>query len=165
MPGTFLKHNPIGIATMTSAQTANRTLETRQRGFERSPPTAQIVLVEDEEMVLEVIVGMLAVGGITPRTTATSAEELLADPDLAKPDLLITNITLGAGMDGFTLAETLRRKWPNLAVLYISGRFPQTSLTTDHHTGWLSKPFTMAALLDKVGRLARGGVMALGHAG
>ena len=67
----------------------------------------ELILVDDDELVREVLAELLASERYDVTTYAT-AEDLLAQADRAcAPDVIVTDINLGRGMDG--LGETERR--------------------------------------------------------
>jgi DNA-binding response OmpR family regulator len=76
--------------------------------------------VEDEELVRRVGERALAQAGfaVTAAQTAAEARQLA---DRQRPDVLVTDVVLPGGIDGITLAEGLRARWPSLPVLLVSG--------------------------------------------
>ncbi len=81
---------------------------------------ASVLYVEDEELVRRVGERALARAGFDVSAASTAAEaRRLADQ--RRPDILVTDIVLPGGVDGITLAEELRARWPALPVLLVSG--------------------------------------------
>jgi CheY-like chemotaxis protein len=70
----------------------------------------------------------------------------IAGPDTTI-DLLLTDITM-PGMNGVELADQLRRHYPHLQVLYMSGYALPSLVTSDMH--FIEKPFRPDALIKKV---------------
>jgi len=80
-----------------------------------------VLVVEDEADVRDIAVAFLRSLGYTVRaadSAATALEQLGAHADIA---LLFSDVVLGAGMNGFELAEAARRLRPDLPVLLTSG--------------------------------------------
>jgi DNA-binding NtrC family response regulator len=81
-----------------------------------------ILFVEDEPLLGELMSDALTERGFTVHV-APNADDALghlqSKPDI---DVLITDIDLGAGMDGAALAELARVLRPRLPVVYASGR-------------------------------------------
>jgi len=81
-----------------------------------------VVLVERERLAPE---GTEALDEVVPDTImAGNADAALqaarANPE-APPTVLVTHIDLGAGdMDGLALAGEVRRRWPNLEMVYVT---------------------------------------------
>jgi len=124
--------------------------------------TESILLVEDDRIVrahIEVALGDLGycVCGVADPRGALS---LFAVEHAF--DLLLTDVVIPGGMSGAELAVLLRRRWPDLSILYTSGcRVPPAlaaRLDNDPHGAFLAKPFrrrelatAVRALLDHTG--------------
>ena len=108
-----------------SAQIA-RTGAPAARGEAASVPlqTGRVLIVEDDPLVREHAARNMQEIGFDI-VLAASAEDALgalkAHPDIS---LLFTDIILGAGMDGASLAQEARRMCPGIRVLYTSGYVP-----------------------------------------
>jgi GGDEF domain-containing protein/CheY-like chemotaxis protein len=86
-------------------------------------------------------------------TTACSAEEALALPEsFPAPRIVITDVDLGAGMDGFEFCPVARRRWPSIDIVVISGRLPCSKqlATLGLHDVFLLKPVHMSALKSAI---------------
>jgi len=117
----------------------------------------QVLVVEAASLVREMIVEALLDAGLrvieaASAETALGAAEAVARP----PEVLITAIALHVGgMDGPALAATLRRRWPDLGVIYLaehSGDLAEDALDNREHC--LMKPFEPAHLARLVCGLA-----------
>jgi PAS domain S-box-containing protein len=117
------------------------------RGSER------ILVVEDDPQVREVTVRALRAAG-HPVLVAPGAREALAlEPrELAGLDLLVTDVVM-PGVDGRAVADELRRRRPDLRVLYVSG-YTEDAVVARGVLGtglaFLAKPFTPSALVARV---------------
>ncbi|MDX6514989.1 MAG: hypothetical protein QOH73_655 [Gaiellaceae bacterium] len=111
----------------------------------------QILLVEDDEHVRLLLVLTLELAGHEVHA-ASNAEDALACagllPDL---DLVVTDVCLPRG-SGVELVETLRAQRDDIAVLYITGHFEETTarLGLDRETPRLRKPFLPGELIAAV---------------
>ena len=88
---------------------------------------------------------------VTPAADGQEALQLLAGHPEGF-DLLLTDVVM-PGMSGFELAERLTRRWPETAVLHMSGYAnAQHASDGDSQAGQplLHKPFTPADLLAHV---------------
>lgn len=105
----------------------------------------RILVVDDEEEVREILAETLQDFGYAV-VTAASGEEAL--PVLNRDHsvvLVITDVRM-PGMSGLQLAEEIRRRWPRVKVVLISGYFvPQASPQR-----FLKKPFHMKDLTAMV---------------
>ena len=95
---------------------------------------------------------VLRTGGHTA-TTAASGEEALDRLATESFDLVVSDLSMGAGMNGWDLADQVRRRWPTLPVVLLTGWGASIDLAqAQEHgvTGVLSKPYNMADLLSIV---------------
>jgi PAS domain S-box-containing protein len=112
-----------------------------------APPGAKgetVLAVEDNEALLRVVVRQLEKLGYRA-IEARSPVEALALLEREKVDLLLTDIVMPGGMDGYGLARAVRSRWPGIKVVLTSG-FPETRIngqlaTTAPSAGLLSKPY------------------------
>ena len=154
-----------GFLTVTSAEGIGSTFSIhlpRHRGTERiaeAGPTTElrggretILLVEDEAALLETGCRLLEGAGYRVVATADPLEALRLVEEGLSPDLLATDLVM-PGLDGQQVYQHLRRLRPGLRVLFLSGYAAGTldleSLAASG-SGFLQKPFSRAALLQKV---------------
>jgi len=126
---------------------------------EASPGAGQqLLVVEDEGAIRELLEEMLQQLGYRVTIAANGGEALLAieEQGLA-PDLLITDVVM-PGMGGAELSDRLRRKIPDIKVLYMSG---YTDNAIVHHgvldpgKQFLEKPFNLSQLSRAVAQALR----------
>lgn len=114
-----------------------------------------ILLVEDEDAVRRLGIRVLERAGFEVRVAADAETGLelfeRAGGELA---LIITDVRL-PGRSGPAFAESLRRRRPDLKVLLISGDASDEAAASAASMAYLAKPFTSAALIDKVRELLR----------
>ena len=79
----------------------------------------RVVVVEDEAMIAWMLQSLLEDIGFCDVCIASSAEDAM-DKCLSHPDLLLTDINLGVGLDGVELARRLH-EGAELPVVFISG--------------------------------------------
>lgn len=84
------------------------------------PLKRRILVVEDEEMVREIVVWTLEDMGfdVLGASSGDQAVDVLGSSEI---DLLLTDIRMPGGIDGWTLAEKARAAMPDLPVIYVSG--------------------------------------------
>ncbi|MDB4899194.1 MAG: sensor protein [Gemmatimonadetes bacterium] len=114
-----------------------------------------ILVVEDEPRVRAVIRRMLERHGYTVREAATGDEAFSIVASMPKlPDLLLTDVIMPV-QSGPVLAERMRRRWPDLTVLFMSG-YTEDEIRRrglmGHDVTVLEKPLTLARLGEAVRR-------------
>ncbi len=81
----------------------------------------RVLLVEDELLIAEWVAESLEEQGFAVYTV-TNAMEALGHLKAEPVDVLFTDINLPGGLDGTALARRARELWPDLPVVYASGR-------------------------------------------
>jgi PAS domain S-box-containing protein len=120
-----------------------------------APPggTETILVVEDDPMVREYVVGQLRSLGYTIIEAVNGPNAIAALDSAPHVDLLFTDIVMPGGMSGRELADEVRRRYPQLKILFTSG---YTENAVVHHgrldpgVDLLNKPFAKRALAAKV---------------
>lgn len=120
-----------------------------------------VLLVEDEALIREMLAEDLEDAGLHV-AEASSAETALAAVGAAgdagrPPCVLVTDVNLGSGMDGLALVAEMRRRWPGVGVVVMTGRPANLDgRPSDPHEVRLLKPFALprltAAVQDLMGR-------------
>ncbi len=114
--------------------------------------TGKILLAEDSDVVRSTTRQVLADGGYDVVLARDAGEALIyCDKHPGEVDLLISDVVM-PGMDGIELAERLKKRFPRLRILLISG-YPDQAAS--RHGGldrdaFLEKPFDAHQLLSKV---------------
>jgi PAS domain S-box-containing protein len=111
-----------------------------------------VVVVDDDADVLSVVkLGLEKMGlKVFP---FSSAEQALPEIDAIAPQVVVTDLMLGDGMNGAELADELMKKHPDLPMLIISGN-PDQLLNNDefrhHSVNLLRKPFSHDKLREAI---------------
>ncbi len=129
-----------------------------------APCRAHILVVDDSEMVRTVVAKVLELDHHTVETVdhAERALEMMNERPTAW-DAVIMDLTMPR-MSGLEALAILRRRWPELPVVIMSG-FSQTGVPTlqdDPATAFLQKPFSTEQLLAVLSA-AMGGASSITH--
>jgi two-component system, cell cycle sensor histidine kinase and response regulator CckA len=109
-----------------------------------------IVLVDDEDDVRSVMRSVLRQKGYTVLDAASGADAIRSLADHTGPvDMLVTDVLM-PGMSGRELYEHLVRRHPGLKVLYVSGFADEAFGREPGGNAFLSKPFSLDTLAQKV---------------
>jgi CheY-like chemotaxis protein len=114
---------------------------------------ADVLLVENDTVVRGCIAEMLDDAGLRVAEAETASEALAFVRVSGPPALLVTDLRLGAGMDGLALIAALRDRSPALRTILISGG-ELADGALDLCDAFLRKPFRAADLLRAVHVLA-----------
>jgi CheY-like chemotaxis protein len=115
--------------------------------------SAMILVVDDDAAIRRLAQRMLEQRGYTVVVAETPADALeLANHGGSPIDLLVTDVVL-PGMNGRVLAEELRRQYPRLRVLYMSGYTDDAVVrrgVLERQTHFVQKPFGQSDFLRQV---------------
>ncbi len=113
-----------------------------------------ILLVEDEASVQTILRKMLQKQGYHVLAASHSGEAMAhVQANAAGIDLLITDVVLPEGLNGYELAQQLQEQNPRLRVLFVSGYSDQelsSTLPLDAKSAFLKKPFRLDNLTETV---------------
>jgi DNA-binding NarL/FixJ family response regulator len=125
-------------------------------------PPIRILIVDDHRMFREGIRSRLArYSRFKVIGEAASAEEAIKIMQQADPSVVILDIRM-QGPSGIDLARRLRREWPDVKILVLSGYdFDQyvRALARIGIHGYLLKDSPQEALIEALDEIARGGVV------
>ena len=119
-------------------------------------PKAQILVVDDEQMLLDMVSDALSFAGYDVVAAADGLTALSVVRSL-RPDLVILDVNMPEP-DGFQVARSLRSTDPNLPVLFLTARSDIEDLRTGFEAGgddYLTKPFRLEELRLRVEALLR----------
>jgi CheY-like chemotaxis protein len=117
-------------------------------GKQPQGPSYRVLAVDDEPALVKMLSFMLHEAGHTT-TTVMSAEAALEVLQTQKVDLVISDVGLGSGMNGWELTERIRQSWPTVPVLLATGwgaSIDPSEAQERGVAGVLSKPYRMAEL-------------------
>src|SRR5277367_6793111 len=118
-----------------------------------SPKETRLLIVDDDALICESLSFILAESGHRIRSTADGFSALV---ELRKeiPDILLSDLNM-PGMSGFELLSVVRRRFPAIRVIAMSGAFSgdavQPGVAAD---AFYEKATTMHALLKTVKEIA-----------
>jgi two-component system, cell cycle sensor histidine kinase and response regulator CckA len=142
---TFKVYLPLASESVESAKAATAPIPAR--GSET------ILLVEDEENVRSLVRDFLQNNGHTVLEAPNGAEAVrLAESHTGHIDLLVSDVIMPQ-MSGRELCDELRRRMPDLKVLFISGYTDDAVVrhgVVEGDVAFLQKPFSMRSLLSKI---------------
>ena len=144
-----------------AASRRETTVEPAEPAPEATPSVSRslrILAVDDEERLARLVAKMLSSQGHSV-TIATSGEQALADLDRQPFDLVISDLGLGTGMNGWDLADTLRQQYPTTRVILATGWGAGISPEEAAAHGVravIAKPYRARELRDLVASVAAG---------
>ena len=118
-----------------------------------------VLLVEDEPLLGELMTEALTDKGFAVVASTDAGGALRHLLSGAECDILFTDIDLGEGMDGATLAQLVHEMRSVLPIVYTSGRRSLHEFTTVPGAAFLPKPYSLSdvdrTLAQKLGEQQR----------
>ena len=123
-------------------------------------PKATILVVDDNATMRDLLVDTLDAIGYVP-TGASDGSEALQKLKEQKFDLMITDIMM-PGIDGIALLKEVRKDYPNLPVLFITGVASPEVVDRASPDGFLAKPFRISHIEQLIKDTLKGKDVAVG---
>jgi len=108
-----------------------------------------ILLVEDEPLVRLVAADLLADSHFQVIEAASAEEALTVLRAGVAVDVLVSDVEMPPGIDGFDLAWEVHRRWPTIAILIASGRKWPAEGNLPPGAGFLAKPYSNVTLVTR----------------
>ncbi|MBY0329815.1 MAG: response regulator [Acetobacteraceae bacterium] len=114
-------------------------------------PIMRVLLIEDDVLVRGLLSDALADDGVEVDGLSNAEDALILLGAGQVPDVLVSDVNLGAGLSGFDLADIARERHPDVEVILISGSAPEaTGFAARRHERFLQKPFAPDDLVAAV---------------
>ncbi len=114
-----------------------------------------VLLVEDEPLLGELMTEALTDQGFEVHAAPDAGDALRYLLSGADVDILFTDIDLGGGMDGATLAQLARQMRPKLPIVYTSGRRSPEQIAAVPGAAFLPKPYSLDDVSATLGQVMR----------
>jgi two-component system cell cycle sensor histidine kinase/response regulator CckA len=138
-----------GAVTLPPAEAVAKPVAKTEEPTDLTGDSAVVLLVEDEEAVRRGGKRMLETRGYTVHEAGSGVEalEIMEELDGAV-DIVVSDVVMPE-MDGPTLLTELRKKYPDLKFIFVSGYAEDAfarNLPADAKFGFLPKPFSLKQL-------------------
>jgi DNA-binding NtrC family response regulator len=113
----------------------------------------KVLVVDDEAAIRGLITRWLEAAGYHTQA-AVNAEQAMADLTSEPPSVVVSDIEM-PGRDGFWLADEIRRRYPDTAIVMMTGCLDTGMAVRSMRTGamdYLRKPFTRDQLTSSLTR-------------
>lgn len=114
----------------------------------RIPPT--ILIVEDDPFLRFFTMNIVEDAGFVPIEAANADEAvaiLEARSDIA---LLLTDIDMCGSMDGLTLAHAVRKRWPPIKIIVVSGCGRPSDCNLPADSRFFAKPYHSDTMVSEI---------------
>lgn len=118
-------------------------------------PATTVLLADDELLITEMMADALAESGFAVVVANTGAAALsLVENAPVKVDVLVTDVNMGKGSDGWALARRARDLRPDLPIIYTTGGSAEAwSKNGVPGSVLVVKPFLAASVVEAINSL------------
>jgi CheY-like chemotaxis protein len=115
-----------------------------------SPAPPLVLVVEDEPLVRLVLADVLIDAGCRVVEAANAVEALAVLEAGVEPDVLLADVEMPPGPDGYALANQVHNRWPTVSILIVSGRQWPEEGDLPNGGAFLAKPVPNEELVAQV---------------
>lgn len=117
----------------------------------------KVLVVEDEPIIRLGIVSSLEDAGYAVIEAANADEAITRLDANSEVRVVVTDVDMPGSMDGIRLAHYIRRRWPPIQLLVISGKVGVSAGELPEGARFMSKPYQDPLLIRAVETLAAAG--------
>jgi CheY-like chemotaxis protein len=116
----------------------------------RDPESSLVLLVEDDDLVRMVAVGMLEDAGFVVVEARQADEAWFILHERSDIGTLFTDVDMPGSMCGVTLAARIHRAWPDIRLVLTSGRNRFANQDLPDHGLFVAKPYSANEIVDAI---------------
>ena len=114
----------------------------------KSPPV--VLVVEDEPLLRMMAVEVVEEAGFVALEAGNADEAVALLESRSDIALLFTDINMPGSMDGLKLAHAVRRRWPPIKILLVSGQVRLQPTQLPSSSRFVGKPYRAAAMVEEL---------------
>jgi CheY-like chemotaxis protein len=114
------------------------------------PPIATVLVVEDEPLVRLLFADILTEAGFQTIDAANADDALTILASRFDVEVMVTDVEMPPGLDGFALAREVARRWPEIEILISTGRRWPAAGDLPSGAVFLTKPVPEGVLVSLV---------------
>ena len=124
-----------------------------EAGGQTAVRSVDILVIDDDEPVREALVGMLTSAGHTAEAASSGAEGLLK-MESHRFNVVLTDLSMPE-MDGFAVADEIRRRWPETKIVLVTGYILPAHLGSERELvdAVVTKPVKLDDLTNALGEI------------
>jgi len=117
----------------------------------------KVLVVEDEPLIRLGMVSLVEEWGYVTLEAGDADEAIRIIEREGDVGVVITDVDMPGSMDGIKLAHFVRRQWPPIQLIVISGKIGADSVLLPEGARFFSKPCREDVLLSAIRELSTGG--------
>ncbi|MGE0213005.1 MAG: response regulator [Parvibaculaceae bacterium] len=113
-----------------------------------------VLVVEDDVLIRMDAADTIASWGFEVIEAANAGDAILRLEDRRDVRIVFTDIEMPGPMNGIALAHEVRKRWPNVTIIVVSGRVAPAAGELPDRVPFLGKPYQPNDLMHALGRMA-----------
>jgi CheY-like chemotaxis protein len=109
-----------------------------------------ILVVEDDPLIRFHVSDILGQAGFEVMGSSDGAQALAVVAQRSDVGVVVSDVVMPGNIDGFELARRIRKKWPRIGIVLVSGRKIPSTGEVPRQVRFLVKPVRAATLLRMV---------------
>lgn len=114
----------------------------------RFPPT--VLIVEDDPLLRFLTVNIVEDAGFVVVEAANADEAVAILETRSDIALLLTDINMSGSMDGLKLAHAVRKRWPPIKIVVVSGQTRPADCNLPTDSRFFAKPYHGATMISEI---------------
>ena len=113
-------------------------------------PSPVVLVVEDDWLLRLIAVEIVEDAGLVAIEAANADEAIAILECRADIALIFTDVDMPGSMDGLRLAHAVRRRWPPIKIIIVSGKTHLSNADLPSDTRFFSKPYSVPNMISEL---------------
>ena len=113
-------------------------------------PSPAVLVVEDDLLLRLLAVGIVEDAGLAAVEAANADEAIVILERRVDIALIFTDVDMPGTMDGLKLAHAVRRRWPPIKIIIVSGKTHLSDADLPSDTRFFSKPYSVPNMISEL---------------
>jgi CheY-like chemotaxis protein len=113
-------------------------------------PTPVVLVVEDEWLLRLLAIELVEDAGFVGLPAANADEAIVILERREDIALILTDVDMPGTMDGLRLAHAVRRRWPPIKIIIVSGKTHLSDADLPSDTRFFSKPYSVPDMISEL---------------
>jgi two-component system, response regulator PdtaR len=113
-------------------------------------PTPVVLVVEDEWLLRLLAIELVEDAGFVGLPAANADEAIVILERREDIVLILTDVDMPGTMDGLRLAHAVRRRWPPIKIIIVSGKTHLSDADLPSDTRFFSKPYSVPDMISEL---------------
>jgi CheY-like chemotaxis protein len=113
-------------------------------------PSPVVLVVEDDWLLRLIAVEIVEDAGLVAIEAANADEAIAILECRADIVLIFTDVDMPGSMDGLRLAHAVRRRWPPIKIIIVSGKTHLSNADLPSDARFFSKPYSVPNMISEL---------------